>query len=170
MNDSSANDRAEAGPDAADAAQRVRHWRDQGGPVAAHELQDAFDALDAVRREDLLGAWRGGGFDTGHPAMRQLQKARWVGKTFHTVDKVDPLICRADDGSLYADHESMGGGASLQMLDYRGKVSAAMVYDARPVIDHFRRVDDATLLGVMTGRNTLHDGQPFYFYLQRNRD
>jgi AraC-like DNA-binding protein len=154
---------------AAQAAQRLRQWRDDPGVIAASELQKVFDALDVVPREALVGAWRGGGFDTGHPVLRQLHRLRWVGKTFHSIDKVDPLICRADDGSHYADDKTMGGGASLQMIEYRGKVSAAMVYDARPVIDHFRRVDAVTLLGVMTGRNTLYQGQPFYFYLKRDR-
>ncbi|MES0873029.1 DUF4334 domain-containing protein [Sinimarinibacterium thermocellulolyticum] len=162
--------RASGAPRAAErAARRIRHWRDRAGVVTANELQAAFDALDTVPREALIGAWRGGGFDTGHPVLRQLHRLRWVGKTFHSIDKVDPLICRAGDGSHYADDKTMGGGASLQMIEYRGKVSAAMVYDARPVIDHFRRVDEATLLGVMTGRNTLYQGQPFYFYLERDR-
>lgn len=39
--------------------------------------------------------------------------------------------------------------ARLRMMDYRGKLSAAIVYDTQPIIDIFRRVDDKTVLGLM---------------------
>lgn len=54
--------------------------------------------------------------------------------------------------------------ARLRNLDYRGKVSAAMLYDHLPIIDIFRRVDDTTLLGVMDRRGVT---RPFFFVLAR---
>jgi hypothetical protein len=57
--------------------------------------------------------------------------------------------------------------ARLRDLEFRGKVSAAMVYDHLPIIDMFRWVDDDTLLGVMDLRG-LRD--PYFFVLRRDRD
>ena len=54
--------------------------------------------------------------------------------------------------------------ARLRMVEYRGVVSGTMVYDALPVNDHFRRVDDATLFGAMDLRGL---DAPFMFTLHR---
>jgi hypothetical protein len=44
-----------------------------------------------------------------------------------------------------------------------------MVYDGMPVLDHFKRVDDNTLMGVMNGKPdvVLANGRHFYFGLER---
>ena len=34
-------------------------------------------------------------------------------------------------------------------MDYRGKASASMIYDQKPIIDIFRKIDEDTMLGVM---------------------
>lgn len=54
--------------------------------------------------------------------------------------------------------------ARLRDIEYRGAVSAAMVYDHLPIIDHFRRVDIDTLLGVMDMRGMT---EPYFFVLRR---
>jgi hypothetical protein len=55
--------------------------------------------------------------------------------------------------------------ARLRALEHRGVLTAAMVYDALPIIDVFRRVDDGTVLGFMDMRG-LPD--PFFFVLERD--
>ena len=50
------------------------------------------------------------------------------------------------------------------MTEYRGVVSATMIYDSLPINDIFRKVDDDTVLGVMDLRFT---PQPFFFILRR---
>jgi hypothetical protein len=54
--------------------------------------------------------------------------------------------------------------ARLRMVEHRGVVTATMAYDALPVLDHFRRVDDDTLLAVMDARGVR---EPFFFLLNR---
>ncbi|MET8799920.1 DUF4334 domain-containing protein [Nocardia sp. NPDC004568] len=54
--------------------------------------------------------------------------------------------------------------ARLRDIEYRGVVSAAMVYDHLPIIDHFRRLDDDRLLGVMDMRGL---AEPYFFVLTR---
>nr|WP_246597882.1 DUF4334 domain-containing protein [Nocardia tengchongensis] len=55
--------------------------------------------------------------------------------------------------------------ARLRDLEFRGKSSAAMVYDHLPIIDIFRRVDADTLLGVMDMRGL---DEPYFFVLHRD--
>ncbi len=54
--------------------------------------------------------------------------------------------------------------ARIRMMEYRGKVSATMIYDDLPVLDVFRKVDKNTLLGVMDSKGL---EQPFFFVLKR---
>ncbi|MDT5126569.1 MAG: hypothetical protein QOH54_2213 [Mycobacterium sp.] len=50
------------------------------------------------------------------------------------------------------------------MLPHRGSKTATMVYDAQPMRDHFRRIDDKTVLGAMEKDGT---NEPGLFYLTR---
>ncbi|WP_337925060.1 DUF4334 domain-containing protein [Arthrobacter jiangjiafuii] len=52
----------------------------------------------------------------------------------------------------------------MRMSEYRGIVSATMMYDAVPVNDVFRKVDAATVPGAMDVRGRR---QPFMFALHR---
>jgi hypothetical protein len=54
--------------------------------------------------------------------------------------------------------------ARLRDIEYRGVVSAAMVYDHKPIIDHFRRLGPDALLGVMDMRGM---AEPYFFVLRR---
>ncbi|MEU0540546.1 DUF4334 domain-containing protein [Nocardia sp. NPDC005978] len=55
--------------------------------------------------------------------------------------------------------------ARLRDLEFRGKSSAAMIYDHLPIIDIFRKIDADTLLGVMDMRG-MRD--PYFFVLYRD--
>ena len=55
-------------------------------------------------------------------------------------------------------------GARLCLTQYRGILSATMCYDALPIHDVFRKVDDDTVLGAMDLRGT---SDPFFFSLRR---
>jgi hypothetical protein len=61
---------------------------------------------------------------------------------------------------LYTDKPK----ARLRTVTHRGVVTAAMVYDALPVIDVFRRVSDDVRLGAMDMRGL---PSPFLFVLRR---
>lgn len=54
--------------------------------------------------------------------------------------------------------------ARLRIMEYRGQSTATMVYDRLPINDHFVRVDDDTVLGVMDLRGLR---KPFWFSLKR---
>jgi hypothetical protein len=55
--------------------------------------------------------------------------------------------------------------ARLRSIEHRGVVTAAMVYDALPIIDVFRRVSDDVRLGAMDMRGL---PSPFLFVLTRD--
>ncbi len=54
--------------------------------------------------------------------------------------------------------------ARLRNLEFRGVVTAAMVYDHLPIIDVFRRVDEVTMLGAMDWRG---EPAPYFFILTK---
>jgi hypothetical protein len=145
-----------------DATQRLAELRAHDGPIAVAALFDLFDSLAAVDVAALFGDWRGGLLPTGHPGEVQLGKLRWVGKRFGDEDDVDPIISRGADGARVAN--PILGAASLRVILYRGVATATMVYDNHPIFDHFRRVDDDTVIGVMERKG---DRGPLFFFLER---
>lgn len=55
--------------------------------------------------------------------------------------------------------------ARLRMTEYRGMLSATMIYDHLPINDVFRKVDENTVLGAMDMKGMDH---PFFFLLRRD--
>ncbi|RLV04656.1 hypothetical protein CTZ27_11330 [Streptomyces griseocarneus] len=125
-------------------------------------LAELFDRLEPVGPGLLIGTWRGGAFESGSENAEQLAKLRWYGKRFVAADHVEPLLCRDEDGEVYS-YEEMGL-ATLKEVVHHGRQSTAMVYDQLPIIDHFRRLTDDVLLGVMDKKG---DPVDFYFHLTR---
>ncbi|MAU84161.1 DUF4334 domain-containing protein [Gordonia sp. Z-3] len=138
------------------------------GVVDDAELDAVWAALETMRPEEMFGAWKGGEFTTGHPVNGMLEKAGWYGKTFVSRSDVQPLVCRGEDGKLFSDKKLGKGEASLWAIEFRGEVTASMVYDGQPVIDHFKRVDANTVMGIMNGKGGVVDGRHLYFYLERD--
>ncbi|KWT57195.1 hypothetical protein ADL21_35990 [Streptomyces albus subsp. albus] len=146
-------------------AQEIRAVLDtiaSGGEYANAKLAELFDRLEPVDLGILTGTWRGGGFERTSENAVLLAKMRWYGKRFLDADHVEPLLCRDESGAVYS-YEEMGL-ATLHEVVYRGKQSTAMVYDQLPIIDHFRRLTDDVLLGVMAKKGAPAD---FYFHLTR---
>ena len=131
-------------------------------PIA--ELHAVYDQLAAVHCEELLGDWRGGCFNTGHRGEALLHKLGWAGKRFTSINDVNPIMGLSRDGELEVN--DVMDTASLRPVEYRGVVTATMIYDQHPIFDHFRRLSDTELLGVMDRKG---DDRPLYFYLSRSR-
>ncbi|MER6672725.1 DUF4334 domain-containing protein [Streptomyces sp. NPDC000983] len=150
-------------------AERWHALRTAAGPVDPGELDALWADLDTVDAASILGSWKGFAFPTGHPVEKVLAGSRWHGKRFVALDDAKPLICRTENGELFSDTRSGRGEASLWNVEFRGEVTATMVYDGMAVLDHFKRVDDTTLMGVMNGKASAvsADGHLFYFGLER---
>lgn len=153
--------------DVFEARARFQELREQEGLIPTLQLDEVWAALATVRPDEILGDWKGGEFRTGHPLDGTLEKADWYGKSFAAVHDAKPLICRNAAGELYSNRELGKGEASLWTVEFRGEATATMVYDGRPVLDHFKRVDDTTLMGIMNGKGVPAEGPFFYFFLDR---
>lgn len=146
----------------ADATDRLEALTSRSEPAALEDVLELFDALPAVETEEMLGEWEGGLVPTGHPGERQLDALGWIGKTFRSADDVDPIVVAGPGGGRQAS--DVLGAATLRRVEHRGVVTATMVYDKHPIFDHFRRVDDRTLLGYMDRKG---EDAPLMFVLRR---
>jgi len=57
--------------------------------------------------------------------------------------------------------------ARLRMIEYRGRVTATMCYDEKAILDHFARIDDNRVMGVMDLKGI---PDPYIFVLERDED
>lgn len=137
------------------------------------ELLNFFDELPGVKSADILFPWQGGDFKTGHWCSDVLIESKWFGKNFKSELDSMPLLCYNDEGKLYSNKTMNNGEASLWDINFRGKVSSTMVYDGVAIFDHFRKVDDNTLIGIMNGkkvsgkRDIIENGRYYFFYLEK---
>ena len=135
-------------------------------PPAIHDLDDYFDSLLPLSLKDMIGNWKGGYFPTGSSYdkyLRKLPLLRWYGKRFQDENNVNALMMEAGNKIFGLP---IIGSAVIRRLEFRGAVSVAMIYNYLPIIDHFRKVDDSTLMGIMTLKGRVE----VYFYLQRVKE
>jgi len=149
------------------ARKKFAEFKERTELISDAELDDYWASLQPATIDGMLGEWKGGGFNTGHKLNAALEEARWFGKTFNSPADVKPLICLDADGNKFSNVELGNGEASLWMEEFRGEVTATMVYDGQPTHDHFKRIDDNAVIGIMNGKFALKGGRPAYFYLER---
>jgi Domain of unknown function (DUF4334)/GXWXG protein len=148
-----------------DPRKRLNELR-RSAPIAYGDLEDFWSLLAPVTIDFMIGEWKGGDLPTGHRGDGFLGNS-WFGTTFTSASDVKPIICVDAEGNKYEDTKLMKGGASLWMEEFRGEVTATMVYDAMPIHDHFKKVDDNAVLAIMNGKGALDEGRYMYFYLER---
>lgn len=135
-------------------------------PPAIHDLDDYFESLLPLDLNDMIGNWKGGYFPTGSSFDKYLKKRpmlHWYGKRFKDENTVNALMMQAGAKKFSLP---IVGSAVIRRLEFKGKLSVAMIYNYLPIIDHFRKIDDGTLMGIMTikGRTEV------YFYLQKVKE
>ena len=161
--------------------------------ATTQEALELFDSLEPVSLDFMHGRWSGFELETGHPMDGLLVPSGWYGKVFINDEEVHPLVFfGSDKKELYAVNpwylptnfqlpkneflgtligmsrvmlETMSSKARLRKTEYRGKVTATMIYDEKPIHDVFVKLDDDRVLGVMDLK-----GQPlpYFFVLQRD--
>lgn len=126
-------------------------------------LEAFFDTLPEITNDEILGEWKGGYITSGSIIDLSLKSYGfygWIGKHFTTENKVKALM-----------HQFFGlkfnipiiGNARIREVRFRDKVSTGMIYNHLPIIDHFRRVDESTLMGAMDLKGKI----VLYFYLYK---
>ncbi|KAJ7643874.1 GXWXG protein-domain-containing protein [Roridomyces roridus] len=133
-----------------------------GGKTTEEAATAIFDQLKPVPPSFLIGEWVGADFDTGHPATQALVALKWAGKLFRSEEDVDPIIVYDEEGKRVW-LESYGH-ARIREVKFRGVVSAAMAYDDKPIIDHFRYVNEDTMASMMDGKGV---PEGYHFHLTR---
>ena len=149
------------------ARKKFEEFKERTELITDAELDDYWATLQPATIDGMLGEWKGGAFNTGHKLNAALEEARWFGKTFNSAADVKPLICLDADGNKFSNVDLGNGEATLWMEEFRGEVTATMVYDGQPTHDHFKRIDDSAVIGLMNGKFALKGGRPAYFYLER---
>jgi hypothetical protein len=149
------------------ARKKFTEFKERGDQIADTELDDFWATLTPATIHGMIGEWKGGEFVTGHKMNGQLEKAGWFGKTFKSAGDVQPLVCVDAEGNKFSNKAMGKGEASLWLEDFRGEVTATMVYDGQPVHDHFKKIDDDAVMGIMNGKGVLDNGRYYYFYLER---
>jgi hypothetical protein len=159
----------------------------EAGNVTQEQARELFDALPSMDLDSLIGTWAGSEFPSGHPNDGSLSNSGWYGKRFLDHESVDPLLFWTADGKdlfaadpskilsgmrsgkvadAQAEFETQQAKARLRMVEFRGVSTATMIYDNLPIFDHFRKVNEDTVLGAMDARG---DAATYFFVLRRAR-
>ncbi len=161
--------------------------------MSTEEALELCDVLPIVDIDTIISRWRGTEISTHHPMDGLLETFGWYGKEFIDRDHVHPLIFSDNDGKPFTIDpqrlpfsigqyfprikqarqaflavrfllQTRKTKARVRMIEYRGKVSASMIYDNLPIYDTFRLIDQDNLLGIMDFKSMK---QPFFFKLHR---
>jgi len=162
--------------------------------LSSRDAEALFSRLPPVSTDALTGFWRGRVVDTGHPYDSMLRASCWIGKEFLAPERVHPLVHEGAFGRLRLDPgriplrlaRALGLAhwpgaravariagplfatsrprARLRTVLDGDEPTAAMIYDQRPIIDVFRRVDAATVMGRMDEKGA---HRPAFFLLTR---
>jgi hypothetical protein len=148
-------------------AAMIGRWRGAGLPTG-HPLDGVLEAL----------GWYGKSFedtDRVHPLLFRTRSGEVVPLDPRFMPVSIALGCPALARSapvrmafaagrplLRSDHSD----ASLRVVDFRGRRSAAMIYNRKPIIDHFRKIDGDRVLGLMEMRGM---ERPYFFLLTRDQ-
>lgn len=165
------------------------------GKTTTEEATEAFDALEIADCDFMLGRWRGSELHTGNIMDGLLTATGWYGKEFVNPEKVHPLLFSRGGKIIKLGPRRLFSGmalasiaskfplvislfrmiqpllqtrrsrARLRMMEYRGKLSATMIYDNLPINDVFRKIDDNSVLGVMDLKGMT---EPYFFLLSRD--
>lgn len=133
---------------------------ESGEACSADILMPLFEQLEPASAEFMIGTWRGGKFDGG----KEPDPINWYGKRFISASHVEPLLCTAEDGSVYS-YENLGV-AQLREINHGGKVGASLIYDQHPIMDYFRKVTDDIVIGLGDIKGKPLD---FFFHLTREK-
>jgi len=163
------------------------------GKTTVSNALHIYDQLEPVDIQFMTGRWQGSELITGHRMDGLLEVCGWYGKWFVDQDRVHPLLFYGRDiKKLFAVNpdwiplkltfpkikilktilllakpllQTKKPKAHLKMMNYRGKRSATMVYNSKPIHDHFRKIDENRVLGLMELKG---EQEPYFFILERD--
>jgi len=141
------------------AQQELLDFIRNGEADSPETLMPLFDQLEPATPDQMIGQWHGGKFDGG----KDPDPIGWYGKRFKSASQVEPMLCRKEDGSVYAWDK--WGEAQMREVAFGGKVQACLIYDKQPMMDYFRRVTEDLVVGLADMKGKPLD---FFFWLERD--
>ncbi|KAH7020662.1 hypothetical protein B0J12DRAFT_687580 [Macrophomina phaseolina] len=150
---------------------------DAVAPTDMRELASLFDALEPIVPSDLLGNWSGGDFHENenqkngnelkiHPCHAMLESYWWAGMMVEKLDDAMPVMMWTDEGKRV--ESEFWGRAQIAEIKFRYVVSSCCVFDRWPIIFHFKRVSDNTLMGhTDTKDKVMRDAGEYYFWIRK---
>lgn len=157
------------------------------------EALTIFDSLETADLAFMLGQWRGFEVKTGHQMDGLLSATRWYGKLFISEERVYPLLFHSFNKSrIYSVDpkliplnikipktkllfpilnilrlilQTKKSSARMRMINYRGRTTGTMVYDKKAIMDHFVKIDNNRMLGIMDQKGSAN---PYVFILERD--
>ena len=163
------------------------------GKTSTENALHIYDQLEPVDSSFMIGRWKGSEFRTGHRMDGLLEVCGWYGKLFVDNDTVHPLLFyTASKKEVYAVNPALiplwfnfpkirvlrtiltlakpilqtkKPKARLRMMDHRGKSSATMIYNSKSINDHFRKIDENKVMGLMDLKG---EPKPYFFILERD--
>lgn len=159
------------------------------GSVTQADLAVAFDTLNPVSIDMLVGTWKVDPSYADTPGGKMLVESGWWGARFVDIETVDPLLYPRPDGNgvfaadLLAVLAVLSTGerdisarrdevetstpiGRIRMVEYHGVLTATLVYDQVPVLDYLRAVDGDTIVAAVEHRGLVN--QPDYALLRRS--
>ncbi|MGB3613231.1 MAG: DUF4334 domain-containing protein [Elainellaceae cyanobacterium] len=149
-----------------DLAFMMGRWRGSGFPTG-HPMDGLLEAASWYGKEFVDPDWVhpllfSGGNNEIYKVEPNPMLMEWMLRLpIPKNDMMKPLLSGLN--ALLKTHDPK---ARLRMMEYRGQVTATMIYDNLPIHDAFRKVDDDTVFGVMDYRKS---PQPFFFVLRRDK-
>ena len=134
--------------------------------LSCKELDDFFDSLEPVNMNIFSGEWKAEYLFTKEGTgswweffTKHIPIIRVYSKIFLDKNNVNALVY-----NLFCFKFNFPGShAFLQQMEFRNKISTSMIYNHVPMVDHFRMVNENTLMGIMTTGSKLN----LYFYIKK---
>ncbi len=134
--------------------------------ASCKELDELFAGLGPVTADEIMGEWRVGflftkeGTGSKWETLVRHSPVRLYGKRFLNMNNVKAWVFRV----LGIKFGFPGTSAVLRKMEFRNKISVSMIYNHLPLIDHFRKLNEKIILGIMETRGKLC----VYFYLYKD--
>ena len=136
------------------ARETVRRTQGAHGAIPYADLEEFWSTLAPVTIEFMIGEWKGGDLPTVTVATVSWS-GQLVRQDIRSASDVEPVVCVDDNGDKFSDTKLMKGAASLWMEEFRGEVTATMVYDGLPIHDHSRGSTTTPSWAITNGKGAL---------------
>ena len=163
-------------------------------PEEAYQL---FQSLETITTDFMHGRWKGSDIETGHRFDGLFEASGWYGKMYLNDEEVHPLVFYSEDKkelwsvnpkmmpfSLNLPKDDLVGTilrlgrfametkeskARIRNTEFKGRVTATMLYDEVPINDMFVKIDKNSVLGIMDFKGEPDRLEnPFFFILERD--